>query len=93
MDESKSQDQLEEQIVKSLLIERKSPHDALKSLLSQPNPPDPMEAVFALTTVASDLSHWQESELHDLANRCFEAATLFVCELWAQGYRLEPPRG
>lgn|GEM_PF-4376236 len=91
MEVSTGQDQIEERITQCLLIERKSPYGALKTLLAQSTPPDPMEAVFALTTVAADLSGWHEPVLNDLSNRCFEAATLFVCELWAAGYRLEPP--
>ncbi|ATG47713.1 hypothetical protein CEW89_09125 [Celeribacter ethanolicus] len=91
MDESTRQDRLEEQIIACLLIERQSPYDTLKTLLAHPDLADPMAAVFALTTVAADLSGWHEPVLHDLSNRCFEAATLFICEFWADGYRLEPP--
>jgi hypothetical protein len=91
LDESTRQDRLEERIIACLLIERQSPYDALKTLMAQPDPPDPMAAVFALITVGADLSGWHEPVLHALSHRCFEAATLFICELWAEGYRLDPP--
>ncbi|WP_394707426.1 hypothetical protein [uncultured Celeribacter sp.] len=91
MDMHNRQEWLEEKITERLLTDRLSPHDALQSVMADPDAPDPMEAVFALTTVAADLSGWQEAGLFGLSNRCFAAATLFICELWAEGYRLEPP--
>ncbi len=78
-------------ITERLLTDRLSPYDTLQNLMNTPDAPDPMEAVFALTTVAADLSGWQETGLYDLSNRCFAAATLFICELWAAGYQLDPP--
>ena len=86
-----NQDWLEARLIERLLIERQSPYEALKDMLALPEPPDPLELVFALTTVAADLSGWHEPDLQALSDRCFEEAALFVCELWAEGYRLHRP--
>lgn len=91
MDMHQRQEGLEERITERLLTDRLSPYATLQSLMTDPDSPDPMEAVFALTTVAADLSGWQETGLYDLSNHCFAAATLFICELWSEGYRLDPP--
>ncbi|PZX11437.1 hypothetical protein [Celeribacter halophilus] len=85
------QELLEQRITERLLVERQTPHDALRGLIAQPDAPDPMAAVFALTTVAADMAGWGEPPLERLADQCFSEAALFICELWAAGYRLEPP--
>ncbi|WP_417268693.1 hypothetical protein [Celeribacter baekdonensis] len=93
MGASEEQDKLEETIIQQLVFERQTPGTVVRGLLSGPNPPDPLQAVFALTTIAADLSGWHEPDLQDLSSRCFEEATLMICELWAEGFRLTKPKG
>ncbi|EKE67781.1 MULTISPECIES: hypothetical protein [Roseobacteraceae] len=92
MGTSEEQDKLEETIIQQLVFDRQNPGTVVRGLLSGPNPPDPLQTVFALTTVAADLSGWHEPELQDLSSRCFEEATLMICELWAAGFRLTKPK-
>lgn len=91
MGANEKQSQIEEQIIERLLVEGQEPGDVLRELLAGPDAPDPLEAVFALATVASDMADWHEAGLHKLADQCFDDALLFICELWVQGYRLKRP--
>ena len=89
---SEDQDKLEETSIQQLVFDRQNPGTVVRGLLSGPNPPDPLQAVFALTTIAADLAGWHEPDLQDLSSRCFEEATLMICELWAEGFRLTKPK-
>ncbi|WP_177213158.1 hypothetical protein [Celeribacter neptunius] len=89
----KKQTELEERIVERLLVDRQAPVDVLRDVMAGPDAPDPLEAVFALTTVASDMSTWHEEDLRELSEHCFQDAALFICELWAAGYELKAPEG
>ncbi len=73
------------------MIEGDTPYEALHWLISQAPAPNPMDAVFALCTVAADMRGWREPGLQQLSDRCFDDATLFLCELWSKGYRLTSP--